>query len=82
FSAGPALVNWLASAFARIDQRDDLLATAEFTSLLKQRVILFQKEHNLVEDGIAGIDTLLKINEKLGVAITLNPSIDVATLKN
>lgn len=70
FDADPRLVQWLAQAFARIDRRDDLLATTTFTSVLKQRVKLFQRQHQLLEDGIAGLGTLLKINEQLGVAIT------------
>lgn len=72
FDSSASSVKWLAEAFARIDQRDEKLADSAFNSLLKQRIILFQKEHNLLPDGIAGVQTLLKINEALGVAKTLN----------
>lgn len=71
FDADATLVNWLANAFALIDQREEVLAKDQFNSLLKKRVMLFQRENELIEDGIAGIQTLLKINEKLGVAVTL-----------
>ena len=72
FDSDEKLVDWLANAFALVDSRDDVLAEKKFNSLLKQRVILFQRENNLIEDGIAGIETLLRLNEKLGRAVTLS----------
>jgi general secretion pathway protein A len=74
FNSSEYLVNWLANAFSVIDNRPEVLAKQQFNSLLKQRVLLFQRENDLTEDGVAGIKTLLKINEQLGVAITLNPA--------
>jgi general secretion pathway protein A len=71
FDSDEVLVDWLANAFALIDERDQVLAKGEFNSLLKKRIMLFQRENNLTEDGIAGVETLLKLNEKLGVAVTL-----------
>ncbi|MEO0444171.1 MAG: hypothetical protein AAFZ92_10630 [Pseudomonadota bacterium] len=71
FDSNAELVDWLANAFAIIDNRDEPLAGKKFTSLLKQRVMLFQREKQLVEDGIAGVRTLLKINEELKRAVTL-----------
>jgi len=71
FDSDKNLVDWLANAFALIDERDQVLAKGEFNSLLKKRIMLFQRENNLMEDGIAGVETLLKLNEKLGVAVTL-----------
>jgi general secretion pathway protein A len=75
FNSNEYLVNWLANAFSIIDKRKELLSKGQFNSLLKQRVILFQKQNNMEEDGIAGIKTVLRINEQLGVAKTLNAKI-------
>lgn len=72
FNSRVELVNWLADAFAKMDGRKERLASEEYNSLLRQRVMLFQRDHQLEEDGIAGVETLLKLNEKLGVAITLS----------
>ena len=72
FGSPAAVVNWLAGSFAAIDNRTDPLAKDQFTSVLKQRIILFQRQHKLREDGIAGIETVLKINESLGKAVTLS----------
>lgn len=78
FGSNQELVDWLAKAFASIDNREEQLASTQFNSLLKQRVILFQRENGLVEDGIAGIETLLKLNEKTGVAVTLTQDVSAA----
>ncbi len=72
FDSDEDLVDWLANAFAVVDNRDEVLARKNFNSLLKKRVMLFQRENSLTEDGIAGIETLLKLNEKLGIAVTLS----------
>lgn len=72
FDSDATLVRWLAKAFATIDDRDQVLAEGKFNSLLKKRIMLFQRENDLNEDGIAGVETLLKLNEKLGIAVTLN----------
>lgn len=78
FDSTASLVDWLANAFATIDERDQVLAKGEFNSLLKKRIMLFQRENDLNEDGIAGVETLLKLNEKLGIAITLDTLNDQA----
>lgn len=67
-----SLIDWLANAFSIIDQQNNTLAKGKYNSLLEQRIRLFQKDHKLKEDGKAGIETLLKLNESLGLAITLN----------
>jgi len=72
FDSSADLVDWLANAFATIDEREQVLAEGEFNSLLKKRIMLFQRENDLNEDGIAGVETLLKLNEKLGVAVILD----------
>ncbi|MGH1486172.1 MAG: AAA family ATPase [Cellvibrionaceae bacterium] len=78
FDSDERLVDWLANAFALVDNRDDVLAEKEFNSLLKRRVILFQRENKLIEDGIAGVETLLRLNEKLGRAVTLSQGFSVS----
>jgi general secretion pathway protein A len=60
-----ATVAWLAKAFAKIDQRDELLSTGIYNDILVQRVKIFQRQNGLVADGVVGIKTLLKINEAL-----------------
>lgn len=72
FDSDEKAVAWLANVFAVLDNREETLATKKFNSLLKKRVILFQRENSLTEDGIVGVETLLKLNEQLGVAVTLS----------
>lgn len=75
------LVDWLAQAFADIDGRSKALANGKYNDLLKQRIILFQKKYGLKEDGKAGVETLLKLNEERGIAITLDrPAKHVSSL--
>ena len=69
--SSPALINWLAKHFALLDGQSEVLANDQYNELLKQRIILFQKKHNLKEDGKAGVETLLTLQEELGIAITL-----------
>lgn len=71
FDSGPELINWLANAFTIIDDQQQPLASNQFNSLLKQRVSLFQEENQLNVDGIVGRDTILRINEALGIAKVL-----------
>jgi len=71
FDSNPDLINWLANAFSIIDGKSEPLAINTFNSLLKQRVSLFQEKNGLEVDGIAGRDTILRLNEALGVAKVL-----------
>jgi len=71
FDSEPSLINWLANAFVIIDEQDKPLAKDAYNSLIKQRVSLFQENYNLTVDGIVGRDTILRINEVLGVAKVL-----------
>ena len=71
FDSSPDLINWLANAFSIIDGQTQPLASDNFNSLLKQRVSLFQEDNQLNVDGIAGRDTILRINEALGIAKVL-----------
>ncbi|MFT5116582.1 MAG: general secretion pathway protein A [Kiritimatiellia bacterium] len=84
--ANANLINWLAKSFAIIDGRKQVLANKKYNNLLKKRIQLFQKKNNLKEDGKAGVETLLKLNEALGVAVTLdstfNKSVDSSSSYN
>ncbi len=65
------VVGWLARRFAQLDGQETGLAEQDFNEALSQRVILFQEEQGLDDDGIVGVRTLLKLNERLGLALTL-----------
>ena len=65
------VVRWLAQRFAQLDGQEDSLAGEQFNEALSQRVILFQEQQGLDDDGIVGVKTLLKLNETLGLALTL-----------
>ena len=67
---GP-MVSWLAKSFALLDGQDRLLASNRVTPGLSQRIKIFQRKYQLEDDGVAGVNTLLKLNEELGVAMTL-----------
>jgi general secretion pathway protein A len=59
------MVAWLATAFATLDQQTMPLADQYFNRALEQRVKLFQRYNQLRDDGVVGINTLLKINQQL-----------------
>ena len=64
------IIAWTAQQFSQIDGQSMVLAGEKFNEALLARVKLFQLENGLVDDGIIGMKTLLKINEKLGIAKT------------
>jgi general secretion pathway protein A len=66
------LINWLATAFSTIDQKTETLAKNKYNRMLEKRIRFFQKKYELKEDGKAGMKTLLKLNEVLGMAIALD----------
>ncbi len=68
-----SIVQWLIKSFAFVDGREGFFDGSEFTSGLEKRVILFQKNHNIVADGIVGVKTILKLQEALNIAVTLSP---------
>ncbi len=68
------ITQWIASRFSTLDKQEKSLADKTFNAALSQRVKLFQQSHSLEADGIVGLRTLLKLNESLGVAITLSPT--------
>lgn len=65
-SAGP-VVRWVAEKFAELDGQPAPLTRERFNSQLEKRVKLFQKSQNLQADGFVGLQTLLKLNEVLGI---------------
>ena len=57
----------IAALFARLDGQPQPLADRVFTDALRTRVRLFQAANGLVNDGVIGERTLLKLNEQLGI---------------
>lgn len=57
----------VAALFARLDGQPQALAGTRFSPGLQTRVRLFQREHALDDDGVVGLQTLLKLNEVLGI---------------
>jgi general secretion pathway protein A len=72
-------VVWLATRFAELDQQDTPLSGMKMSARLSQRVKIFQLEHGLKADGIAGLKTILKLNELSGQALLLKPNTLVQT---
>jgi len=56
--------------FARLDGRERALTVEEFNAPLEQRVRLFQRRYGLKDDGVVGMQTLLVLNEQLGIDVT------------
>lgn len=67
-----AAVAWVALRFAELDQQTEVLAGDRFNEALAERVKLFQRELRLREDGVIGVQTLLRINDRLGLDRTLD----------
>jgi general secretion pathway protein A len=72
---GP-LVTWLAKQFAQLDGQERQLTNDRFNAALTQRLKIFQRESGLTADGVLGRQTLLKLNEVLGLDTTLESSDD------
>ncbi len=73
------MVGWVAQQFAFLDGQTAPLARERFNTQLQQRVKLFQRSQNLKDDGVVGMQTLLRLNEVLGLeksmsdmALTMN----------
>ena len=60
----------VANLFARLDRQSRPLAGEQFNSALQQRVRLFQRQEGLEDDGLVGVQTLLRLNERLGIDVT------------
>ncbi len=67
---GP-MVDWIAARFAQLDGQAKPLATARFNKALAERVKIFQRNHQLRDDGVFGLRTLMALNEQLGLDTTL-----------
>jgi general secretion pathway protein A len=61
------VVAQVAALFARLDGQPQALAGNRFSPALETRVRLFQREHALEDDAVVGLQTLLKLNEALGI---------------
>ena len=61
----------VANLFARLDGQQQSLAGQRFNEALQRRVRLFQREHSLEDDGVIGVQTLLKLNEQLQIDATM-----------
>ncbi len=65
-----AVVAAVAQLFARLDKQPQPLAGRYFNRALEQRVRLFQQQNALADDGVVGVQTLLKLNKQLGIDVT------------
>jgi len=65
----------VAQMFARLDAQAEPLAGRRFNRLLQQRVRLFQQQNGLADDGVVGVQTLLKLNQQLEIDVTAAQSI-------
>jgi len=61
----PAVAD-VAELFARLDGQPRPLADNRYTSALADRVLLFQREQQLLADGVVGEQTLLRLNLMAG----------------
>jgi general secretion pathway protein A len=57
----------VAELFARLDGQPQPLTGTRFNLTMETRVRLFQRKYALKEDGVVGMQTLLKLNEVLGI---------------
>ncbi len=57
----------IAALFAQLDGQQQTLSGNRFSPALEMRVRMFQREHGLADDGVVGLQTLLKLNEALGI---------------
>ena len=64
------VVTAVADLFARLDGQQRALAGSRFNAALQQRVRLFQRENDLEDDGVVGVQTLLALNEQVGIDAT------------
>jgi general secretion pathway protein A len=78
---GP-MVGWLAQEFARLDGQQRPLADDVFNAALDARVRLFQRQFSLMDDGVVGMKTLLRLNAARGVGRSLQRTPALARLDN
>jgi general secretion pathway protein A len=63
---GDAVI-WLAQQFARLDNQETPLTRNIYNEAMRKRIEIFQTQHQLEADGIAGGQTLRRLNEALGI---------------
>lgn len=68
--ADSTVVLEVAQLFAQLDGQAQLLADTVFNAALEKRVMLFQQKYALEDDGVVGMQTLLKLNELLGIDVS------------
>jgi general secretion pathway protein A len=71
YGAEGPMVDWIAAQFAQLDEQSKPLATTHFNKALAERVKIFQRNHQLRDDGVFGLRTLMALNEQLGLDKTL-----------
>jgi general secretion pathway protein A len=79
--SGPMVV-WLAQAFAQLDSQASPLTSTVFNAALDARVRLFQRQFNLLDDGVVGLKTLVRLNTALGLGRPLQGASVLAGLDN
>ena len=75
------VVTRVAALFARLDGQIEPLAVERFNFALQQRVRLFQREQELADDGVVGLQTLLRLNAELGVDVSAAEARELLQLK-
>ena len=65
------LINEVAEKFALLDGQDRTLAKESFNRALERRIKIFQSTHGMIDDGILGQRTLMKLNEEVGESFVL-----------
>jgi len=76
-----ATVSEVARLFARLDGQDKALAGRQFNVALQQRVVLFQRQYQLEDDGVVGLKTLLTLNELLGIDVNNKRAVELLRSK-
>ena len=66
----PVLGGLVASVQLPFAHQQQPLADSVFNTALQQRVRLFQRQRGLMDDGVVGMQTLLVLNEALGIDLT------------
>ncbi|BFM06611.1 ExeA family protein [Halioxenophilus aromaticivorans] len=65
-------VRWLANSFAKMDKQTQPLAQFEYNQALERRVMFFQSNTGIPANGVIDLNTVLKMNDKLGVDFKLS----------
>lgn len=65
------VTKWVAEKFALLDGQTTPITGTLFNQRLQTRVKIFQSSAGLEQDGILGERTLMKLNERLGLGLTL-----------